>query len=108
MRKRIPIAALAALSLLAAFWVLGAPAREARGADETPPSAPAADVIMLRCSIDGSDFRVTAYEGSPAAPVKKSNQCPEELSLLLKERFVIRDVIRSDFEKKFVVYTLVR
>lgn len=80
----------------------------AEAGEATSQTGGKGEVIMMRCSIDQSRFKVVAFEGSPSAPVKKSEICPEELSLLLKEGFTIRDAIHSDFDQKFAVYLLVR
>lgn len=68
--------------------------------------SPSGEVILLRCKT-GADFAVVAYQGSASAPSKKSNSCPETLSLLLKDGFVIHDVGHS-VDVDFVVYTLMR
>ena len=104
MNGRIRLAALALCLVLGVIWVAG-------GAG--PPKAAETerfrgDVIMMRCATDGPTFRVTGFGGSTQAPGKKAEVCPEELSLLLRDGFTIRDVGHSDVDKKYVVYTLTR
>ena len=65
------------------------------------------DVVMMRCAT-GSDFGVKAYEGSPAAPAKRSGKCPETLSLLLQDGFEIESVGYFDHDDRFITYTLIR
>jgi hypothetical protein len=67
-----------------------------------------ADVIMMRCSTTGSSFKTTLYEGSSATPTKRADNCPENISLLLKGGFEIRDAFLSEGEAEYIVYTLVR
>ena len=65
------------------------------------------DVILLRCET-AKEFKVTAFEGSPAAPARRSDSCPEALSLLLKGGFEIRHVAHADTDAHYLVYTLLR
>ena len=68
-----------------------------------------ADVVLLRCNTGGPGFPVTAYQGSTTAPSKKADACAEELWLLIKEGFAIRDTGHYFYDKDyFVVYTLMR
>jgi hypothetical protein len=95
--------------LLGTLWLAG----QMGAQTERPPSTGRADtargdVIMMRCATDGSKFVVTAFDGSAQAPGKKSDNCPEQLSLLFREGFVARDFRHSDIEKKYLVVTLVR
>lgn len=72
-----------------------------------PP--PKGDVVLLGCSGGGSEFKLTAYQGSAGTPAKKSGSCAENLSVLIKEGFVVRDIGQNDAEKiGLVVFTLVR
>ena len=67
------------------------------------------DVVIMRCSAGSADLAVTAYQGSPSTPAKRSASCAESISALTKEGFMIRDVGHYDDEKLgFVVYTLLR
>ena len=67
------------------------------------------DVVILRCSVVGADLPVTAYQGGPSTPGKKSTSCVESLSSLMKEGFTIRDTGHYDDEKMgFVVFTMLR
>ena len=72
------------------------------------PRSPSGEVILMRCNTGGKVFFTAAYQGSSTAPSKRSDECPENLSLLLKEGFSIRDIGHYDFENDFVVYTLIR
>jgi hypothetical protein len=66
------------------------------------------DVVMLRCGTGGATFSVQAYQGSPAAPSKKSDSCPETLSLLRRDGFTLSTVGYNDEDGDFVVFTLMR
>ena len=67
------------------------------------------DVVIMRCSAGSQDLAVTAYQGSPSTPAKRSASCAESISALTKDGFMIRDVGHYDDEKLgFVVYTLLR
>jgi len=79
--------------------------RVADAAAQTPSGAP--DVVMLRCAT-GSDFEVKAYEGSTNAPSKKTNSCPENVSLLIGAGFSIESVGYFDQDDKFIAYTMIR
>jgi hypothetical protein len=69
-------------------------------------AADAPDVVMIRCGT-GSQFPVTSYQGSAAAPSKRSATCPQVLSDLKKDGFSIRDVGYS-LEVDVAIYTLMR
>lgn len=104
---RVAIAAL--VLALAAIWIFGALSEGAAAAVTSADEKPfGGDVIMMRCVTDGPRFAVTAFEGSSQAPGKKSDSCAEELSLLLRGGFTVRDVGHSDVDKKYVVVTLTR
>ncbi len=66
----------------------------------------APDFVMIRCGT-GSQFAVTAYQGSAAAPSKRSATCPQVLADLKKDGFSIRDAGYS-LEADVAVYTLMR
>jgi hypothetical protein len=79
-----------------------------RSAEAQPPPRGNLDVIMMRCAASSTSFEVSAYRGSTAAPDKKSDNCPEELSLLMKDGFEIDGVGYFDQDSDFIVYTLKR
>ncbi len=67
------------------------------------------DVVMIRCDTSSPDLRVSAYQGSAAAPAKHSGSCAESISLLLKDGFSIRDMGRySDQTMGYMVITLMK
>jgi len=103
------VSILLVLGLGAVAWVTWDLAR----AQPQPPSPPAplvkGDVILMRCDAAATDFPVSAYQGSPGAPGKKTGGCAEHLSVLLKDGFEIRNIGHYDDAKAaFVVYTLIR
>ena len=63
---------------------------------------------MIRCAAGGGRFGVQAYKGSTTAPAKKADNCPETISLLIKDGFEVHSVGYFDEEKDFMVYTLMR
>lgn len=77
-------------------------------AQEARPAAKASghDVIMFKCKTDG-EFGISAFQGSANAPAKRSSNCPETLSLLMKDGFAIRDIGLST-DADLVVFTVVR
>jgi hypothetical protein len=77
-------------------------------AEREKPDSGQKDVILVRCSTDGLKFTTTAYQGSTAAPGRRSESCPETLSLLLKDGFSIFHVAHSDIDADYLVYTLLR
>jgi hypothetical protein len=109
MSTAIRVALLALCFVLGAIWVadgLTGPTAASTGADAAKSFR--GDVIIMRCATDDARFAVTAFTGSTQAPGKKSELCAEELSLLFREGFAIRDVGHSDVDKKYVVLTLTR
>jgi len=102
MSRRIRSAAPALSLALVMAWVAGGAAAPTAAEAESFGG----DVIMMRCATDAPPFRVTAFGGSTQAPGKKSDACPEELSLLLRDGLAIRDVGHSDVDQKYVVFTL--
>ncbi len=67
------------------------------------------DVVMMRCNTTDEVFSATGYQGNSGTPSKRSNNCSENISQLMKEGFAIRDIGHYDMEKAgYVVITLVR
>ena len=67
------------------------------------------DVVMMRCDTTTAAFKTTGYHGKSGTPSKRSGQCSENLSQLMKDGFVIRDIGHYDMEKAgYVVITMVR
>ena len=67
------------------------------------------DVVMRRCNTGDTVFSATGYKGSSGTPSKRSDNCAENVSQLLKDGCAIRDVGHYDMEKAgYVVITLVR
>ena len=76
---------------------------------ETGAARSDAQVILLRCSVGGSEFRVSLYQGSPSAPASRDSQCAANIALLIQEGFQIRDVGHYDqTETQFAIVTLAR
>lgn len=67
------------------------------------------DVVLMRCDTNDAAFTTTAYHGNSGTPSKRSGQCSENLSQLMKDGFAIRDIGHYDMEKAgYVVITMVR
>ena len=67
------------------------------------------DVIMLRCNTNDAVFSSTGYKGSAGTPSRRSENCSENISQLLKDGFMIQDIGHYDMEKAgYVVITMVR
>ena len=67
------------------------------------------EIIMMRCKVGGSAFAVAAYKGSSGTPGRQPGNCADNLSLLMKDGFEIRDIGHYDIvDAPFVLYTLVR
>jgi hypothetical protein len=101
------IVRLASLLVLPALLVAGAVlySRAATGASANPD----AQVILLRCSVGGTDFRVSLYQGSPSSPASRDPLCAANIALLIQEGFEIRDVGHYDeTETPFAIVTLAR
>ena len=100
----------AAVSILgvAAVHTLGS--GSAFGQAEAPKDRSSrGDVVIMRCSVVAPELSITAYQGSPAAPAKRSTSCSENLAALVKDGFAIRDVGHYDDEKMgFMVFTMFR
>lgn len=77
-------------------------------AEQEKPTTRGKDVILVRCSTGGMNFTTTAYQGSAATPSRRSESCPETLSILLKDGFSIFHVAHSDIDADYLVYTLLR
>ena len=103
------IAIMTLVLVLSTIWIFGTLSDGAAAAVTSAGEKPfGGDVIMMRCVTDGPRFAVTGFDGSSQAPGKKSDSCAEELSLLLREGFTVRDVGHSDVDKKYLVVTLTR
>ena len=78
------------------------------GATQSRSDRAGKDVIMIRCALDSS-FSVKAYQGSPATPAAKSNNCPEQLSVLAQDGFTVLSTGYFDArDQQWVVHTLSR
>jgi len=89
-----------------AVGILAVATWSGKAAAQPVVAADAPDFVMIRCGT-GSQFPVTAYQGSAAAPSKRSASCPQVLSDLKKDGFSIRDVGYS-LEVDVAIYTLMR
>lgn len=107
MRKRRTLTILGAL---AAVWILAfLSTRFVFPGGEDVRSGSGRDVVMMRCNTSDSTFGATAYKGSSGTPSRRSDNCAENVSQLLKDGFAIRDIGHYDREKSgYVVITLVR
>ena len=65
------------------------------------------DVILMRCDTVGSELSVLAWGASSSSPSKRSDNCAEVLSILLKDGFTIKDIGHNN-DADQVVYTLMR
>ena len=102
---------MAAVGILGVIGLATLGLGSAYGQPEGPPKdrMMRGDVVIMRCSAGSADLAVTAYQGSPSTPAKRSASCAESISALTKDGFMIRDVGHYDDEKLgFVVYTLLR
>jgi hypothetical protein len=105
--SRIPVAGVV---LLLCVVVAGGVRLHDVSAQE-PRSAEAAsmDVILIRCKTAGNRFRVTSYQGSNNTPAQRTDSCAENVSLLSREGFVVRDIGHyDDQDVGFAVISLVR
>lgn len=102
MLRTLVAAGIAALLLVALAAGLALTTRDAAAAD--PPRR--GDVVMLRC--DPVGLRVVKYKGSTETPGKKSDSCPQAISLLLRDGFKISSVGYGDEETEFALFTLLR
>jgi len=75
---------------------------------ESPKAGGQTEVVMVRCTTNSSDFSVSAYRGSSGAPGKRGETCPEVLSQLLKDGFVVTDVGHYDRDSDYAVFLLSR
>jgi hypothetical protein len=97
----------AGVLLLGIGWAALLSSSPSAVAQPAPP--PRGDVVLIACTGSGTDFKLTAYQGSPGTPAKKSGSCAENLSVLIKDGFLLRDVGQNDADRTgLVVYTLVR
>lgn len=75
---------------------------------ESPKAGGQTEVVMVRCTTNTSDFSVSAYRGSSGAPGKRGETCPEVLSQLLKDGFVITNIGHYDTNSDYAVFLLSR
>jgi len=76
---------------------------------QAPPKTMKYEVILMNCNADKSNFAIKAFQGSPNTPGRQTGDCADNLSLLMKEGFEIRDIGHYDeVDAPFVLYTLVR
>lgn len=109
--KKSRLVALAGVLLVGLALAVGAVISRASLAQTESATLRAAkgDVVLIRCETSAADLHVSAYQGSTAAPPKKSSGCAESVSLLLKDGFAIRDMGRyTDETKGYMVITLIR
>jgi hypothetical protein len=104
-RTRVVLAAAVAAGVIA---LISATLSSNVIAEQEKPATRGKDVILVRCSTSGMNFTTTAYQGSAAAPSRRSESCPETLSILLRDGFTIFHVAHSDIDADYLVYTLLR
>jgi len=106
-RRRLVVgtALVAALLLVSGLWRLGPAMAQTTGSTKGPSGS---DVVMVRCATSGSAISVGAYQGSASAPTRRSESCPETLSLLKRDGFSIESISVFDQESDYLVFTLVR
>ena len=75
----------------------------------SPTGKEGRDVVLLRCNTNDAAFSATGYKGSAGTPSKRSDNCAENVSQLMKDGFSIRDIGHYDMEKAgYTVITMVR
>lgn len=92
--------------------IVGVAALMGDSAAETSPASDGgrgqAELVMVRCNSTSPDFTVVAFRGSSGAPSKKGETCPEVLSQLMRDGFVVADVGHYDVDGDYVLYLLSR
>ena len=77
-------------------------------AQEAAPAGRGVDIVLIRCGTDAPQLSLTAYEGSTRAPAQKSTSCSENISLVMREGFTIKDIGHYDLKKDYMLVTLVK
>ncbi len=110
MNRSVRIALVSMLGVVSLLAVVATQSQSPLAGDDGPQAGRTkGDVVMIRCTVSGSDPSLSAYQGSAGTPAKKTGGCVDNLSLLLKDGFEVRDVGHYDEEKSsFVLYTLIR
>lgn len=102
--SRTLVAAAAGAAAAALVLTLFGSAPGAARAETVPEGG---DVVMLRCAVH-AEFPVQGYQGSPAAPSRRTGSCPASLALLAKDGFRILETARFDQDGDFLVFVLAR
>jgi hypothetical protein len=66
------------------------------------------DIVLIRCATDTTNLALSGYQGSTRAPAQKSTSCSENISLVMREGFKIKDIGHYDFDKNYMLITLVK
>lgn len=104
---RIGLLGVLAVALAITAFMTFSPSSSAQAPAMEKPSK--SEIIMMRCKVGGSAFAIAAYKGSSGTPGQQPGSCPDNLSLLMKDGFEIRDIGHyDDVDTVFVLYTLVR
>jgi hypothetical protein len=106
--RLLPLGVLTAALVVAAVPTLSQ-LSNAHETDLTAGQGVKSEVILMRCSPAKNGIPIEAYRGSPGTPGKKSEDCAENLSILMRNGFVIRDIGHyDDADAVFVLYPMVR
>jgi hypothetical protein len=105
--NRIGIFGAAAMALAVAAFLTVSQSTSAQAPGMAKQSR--SEVVMMRCKTGGSGLAVAAYKGSAGTPGKQQGTCSDNLALLLRDGFEIKDIGHyDDVDNPFVLYTLVR
>lgn len=108
MKNRLTLVLLGFALALCAAVAIGSLVQDASAQDSGRQAVSSSnDVVMVRCAVGASGFKVATYQGSVTAPAKRSDDCPQTLALLGKDGFRIRSIGYSQ-EADFIIYTLMR
>jgi hypothetical protein len=94
--------------LLVAMVVAVALALSSQGSPTVAQEARQRDIIVIRCNVTATGFKLVGYEASTSAPTQRTENCPETISRLLRDNFVLHDIGYFDMDSDFMVYTLSR
>jgi hypothetical protein len=101
------VAGLAVVASVALVVLSGAVSAQTEPAPAAAPPSGGPDVVMMRCVGGQMGFHVAAFQGSPGAPARTSNSCPETLAAMLAAGFEIKHV-GYHVEVEEVLYTMIR
>ena len=105
--QRLPVAGMVLFALISAGTAIWLHSTSAGARQDGLPEH--RDTVLIRCSTGGSNFSVSAYQGSTVAPAQRSSNCAENIAILAREGFTVCNIGHyDDTNAGYAVFFMIR